>query len=76
MGDVMRRVNHQWPELSEGLLPRTYLEAVQYVAAKRGWKIEQNGDKFCLRSIPELPLLPRYTAASMVPTPSNHLALF
>ena len=72
----MRRVNHQWSELSENLLPRTYVEAVQHLAAKHGWKIEQNGDTFCLRSIPRVPLLPRNTVASIVPTPSNHLAYF
>jgi hypothetical protein len=76
MGVAMRRANHQWPEFSANLLPRTYVEGVQHLAAKHGWKIEQNGDKFFLRSIPEVPLLPRNTVAGIVPTPSNHLAYF
>ena len=76
MGDVVKRANHLWPGLSECRLPRTYLEAMQHLAAKHGWKIEQNDDKYYLRSIPNTPLLPRNTAPNPGPTPSNHLAFF
>jgi hypothetical protein len=51
---------------------RRYIKGQKYTLLSR-WRTR---DTFCLRSIPEVPLLPRNTVASIVPTPSNHLAYF
>ena len=59
--------------ISEGL-PETFLDLVQRAAAKRGWRIEQDGDRFYLRSVePRTLHRPEAIAASR---PTNHLPFF
>jgi hypothetical protein len=55
-------------------LPRSYLEAVERLAARQGWRIEQQGSKFYLRSVEPLNL--RRRSADDAATPSNHLPFF
>ena len=68
----MERSSSDVSLLSE--LPRSYLEAIERVAVKQGWRIEQRGSRYYLRSIEPFTL--RKRSGSGVPTPSNHLPFF
>jgi hypothetical protein len=73
MGSVVNRANHPWVAPTAAL-PRSYFQAVQGLALKLGWRIEQNGVRFHLRAIePETFHVSETTAHT---TPSNHLAFF
>jgi hypothetical protein len=74
MGFVVQRTNHQWAAASFAGLPRSYFHAVQELALKQGWRIEQQGAKFYLRSIEPETFRPAKAPAQA--TPSNHLAFF
>jgi hypothetical protein len=74
MGFVVQRANHQWTVGSFGGLPRSYFHAVQELAKKQGWRIEQQGSKFYLRFIEPETFRPAKALAHA--TPSNHLAFF
>jgi hypothetical protein len=50
------------------------LEAVQLVALEHGWHIEQEGQKFYLRSVEPMTL--HNTGATISSNPTNHLAFF
>jgi hypothetical protein len=72
LGPAVNRANHTWVAPSAAL-PRSYLQAVEGLALKCGWRIEQNGPRFHLRAIePETFRAGKSTHA----TPSNHLAFF
>ena len=71
---VVRRANHQWANPAFGGLPRSYLHAIEELALRCGWRVEQEGGKFYLRSIEPETFRPAKTAVQ--PTPSNHLAFF
>jgi hypothetical protein len=73
MRSVVNRANHPWVSPTAAL-PRSYFEAVQGLALKLGWRIEQNGARFHLRAIePETFHVSEATAHT---APSNHLAFF
>jgi hypothetical protein len=72
----MKRANHEGFEKTECRLPRTYIELVQQVASKHGWKIEHNGSRYYLRSIPSVVVFRCKADTGHEPRPSNHLAYF
>jgi hypothetical protein len=72
----MRSTSYELPEKTECRLPYTYIELVQQVAGKHGWKIERNGSKYYLRSIPRAFVFRRNPATGDESRPSNHLAYF
>jgi hypothetical protein len=69
----VNRANHAWV-VPTAALPRTYFQAVQGLAIKLGWRIEQRGLRFHLRAIE--PETFRRGDTSTATTPSNHLAFF
>ena len=74
MGLVVQRANHQWADVSFAGLPRSYFDAVQELAMKHGWRIEQEGSKFYLRSVEPETFRPAKAPAQA--TASNHLSFF
>jgi hypothetical protein len=66
----VQRSNHQWSP--PNLVPTSYFAAVESLAAKRGWRLEQHGGKFYLRSIE----VPEFRPRDHVLSPLNHLAFF
>src|SRR6266700_814767 len=62
------------PKVREQPLSEHYLAALQLVAFEHGWHIEQQGEKYYLRSLEPETL--RSCEDSAVPTPTNHLAFF
>src|ERR1700730_15444708 len=69
-GAPVQRTNPQWSP--PNLLPPSYFAAVDSLAAKHGWRIEQESGKYYLRSIDPPVLRPVVS----IPGPCNHLAFF
>lgn len=63
---------HVFPEDD---LPRTYLEAVERVAAKHGYRIEPRGRRLYLRPLEDTSVI-RLRAPKSTETPTNHLCYF
>jgi hypothetical protein len=49
-------------------------ESIQLIAIEHGWRIEQQGEKFYLRSLEPEPF--RDSEATISSKPTNHLAFF